>query len=49
MKLQEQLEELIYALPMTNAERQWVTRQMGFLSVKEHYQLRVALQRRESL
>ena len=45
----DQLKELMTALPMTNAERQWVTEQMGFLSVKEHYQLWAALQRRESL
>ena len=45
----EQLRELMLALPMTKAERQWVTEQMGFLSVKEHYQLWAALQRRESL
>ena len=49
MKLREQLAELIYALPMTNAECQWVSGRIGFLSVKEHYQLWAALQRRESL
>lgn len=45
----DQLKELMTALPMTNAEHQWATEQMGFLSVKEHYQLRAALQHRESL
>ena len=45
----EQLRELMLALPMTKAERQWVTGQMGFLSVKEYYQLGAALLRSESL
>ena len=45
----DQLKELMFALPMTNAERQWVAEQMGFLSVKEHYQLRAALQCRTTI